>query len=223
MHDFWNTVSTFEKFFWYLAVPTTVISLVQIILTSLGMTHEFGDVGDVGHVGDVGDVGDAGHADVGHGDGDAGHGDSADGHDAGHHVDFKFFTLRNLIILAATFGWSGIVGNRWGFTRPVTVIFAMILAFIVTLIVAGIFYVFMNLRSSGTMNINNALDAVGTVYLPIPAEKAGAGMVQIPVQGSLRDLNAMTDGPNLSTGEKVKVVAVIDRETLLVKKLGVSE
>jgi uncharacterized membrane protein YtjA (UPF0391 family) len=207
MQDWWSAVSSFEKIFWFVAVPSTVLTVMQMILTFFG-------IGDGSH--DMGDGG-AHDGDVGHGD--AGHGDAHGHSHATSHVEFKFLTIRNLMILASCFGWAGIAGNRAGFARPITVIFALMVGCVVSLIVAGIFYLFMQLRSSGNMDIRNALDGTGTVYLPIPAEKVGAGMIQLPVQGSIRELSAMTEGPALTTGTKVKVVSLIDSNTVLVVKM----
>jgi hypothetical protein len=44
-------------------------------------------------------------------------------------------------------------------------------------------------------------------------------MIQLPVQGSIRELSAMTEGPALTTGTKVKVVSLIDSNTVLVVKM----
>jgi hypothetical protein len=73
---------------------------------------------------------------------------------------------------------------------------------------------------SGTLKINNAVGQVGEVYLPIGAKRSKMGKVHIKVQGSLRELEALTDSDiDLPTGSIIKVVEVISAELLLVEKL----
>jgi len=210
MEQWWSAIPAFEKFFWYLAIPSTLVFFVQLIMFLIG---------GGGHD-DISDAHDFDH-DMDHDfDHDVDHDIDHDvDHELGDHASFRVFTFRNLIILFACFGWSGIAGLRSGFSKIIAILVALAIGFVVTLMVAGLFYLFTRLQGSGTMNIKNALDAVGTVYLPIPAKKSATGMVQVPVQGSTRELQAITDGPKLPTGTKVKVVSIIDHETVMVEKL----
>jgi membrane protein implicated in regulation of membrane protease activity len=69
------------------------------------------------------------------------------------------------------------------------------------------------LQADGTMQVENAVEQIGTVYLKI-AEN-GVGKVQIVVQGALRTLDAVSAHESeIKTGTKVKVVTT--RGTLLV-------
>ena len=77
------------------------------------------------------------------------------------------------------------------------------------------------LAESGTLKIKNAIGVIGEVYLPIGAERSKMGKVQIKVQGSLRELEAITDEPEeLKTGSMVKVTEIVSAEILLVEKLS---
>ena len=61
------------------------------------------------------------------------------------------------------------------------------------------------MQRNGTLNFDNALDQVGEVYIPIPPNRQGAGKVMIAVQGSLKELEAITDESSIiKTGTKVK-------------------
>ena len=67
--------------------------------------------------------------------------------------------------------------------------------------------------------MKNAVNGIGEVYLNIPAERGGMGKVSIKVQGSLRELEAMTDdNEDLMRGSVVQVVDVINEHILLVSK-----
>jgi len=56
------------------------------------------------------------------------------------------------------------------------------------------------------------------VYLKIPGEKRGEGKVQISIQGAIREFNALTAGEELETGAPIRVVEVINDNTLLVER-----
>jgi hypothetical protein len=74
-----------------------------------------------------------------------------------------------------------------------------------------------NLAASRTLKIKNAIGEIGEVYLPIGAKRSSIGKIQIKVQGSLRELDAITDSEDiLKTQEIVRVKEVISSEILLV-------
>ena len=58
---------------------------------------------------------------------------------------------------------------------------------------AAMFYYMKKLTDSGTLDYNNAINAVGEVYLTIGANRSNMGKVSVRVQGSLRELEALTD------------------------------
>ena len=46
MTEWWNSFSSFEQVFWYIAIPFTVILFIQMILTFAGMGGTDADIGD---------------------------------------------------------------------------------------------------------------------------------------------------------------------------------
>lgn len=190
MGDWWNNIPTFEKIFWYFAIPFTVVFIIQTILTFIGMGDD---------------------VDIGEGDGDL-----LDGVDS----SFPIFTVRNFIIFFTVFGWTGIAATNGGLSKGTTVVLAVLLGLIVMFIVAGIFYFMSRLVESGNIDLNNAVNCVGEVYLTIPGKRAGMGKIQIEFQGGVREINAVTDGKTLHTGEMVKVVKVLENHVLLVEKFN---
>ncbi|WP_120170392.1 NfeD family protein [Thermohalobacter berrensis] len=132
---------------------------------------------------------------------------------------FPLFTVRNFIIFFTVFGWTGIAAINAGFSKTVTLILAIFLALILMLIVAGTFYFMNRLTESGNMDLTNAINRIGEVYIKIPANRKGRGKVHIEIQGSLREIEAVTDGEELKSGEMVKVVKVLNDQLLLVEKV----
>ena len=66
--------------------------------------------------------------------------------------------------------------------------------------------------------MKNALHAIGEVYLTIGANRSTMGKVQIKVQSSLRELEALTDhDTDLTQGMIIKVVEVTSNGILIVE------
>ena len=135
-------------------------------------------------------------------------------------IDFQFLTLKNLIAFFTIFGWSGLAFMDAGWSRPMVVLGSVICGLLMMLIMASLFYYLSKLTHSGTLNIKNAMHAVGEVYLTIGAKRSGIGKVHIRVQGALRELDALTDEPkDLDTGSVIKVKDITDNGIVIVEKL----
>lgn len=143
-------------------------------------------------------------------DGDFG---GADGMDA----DFALFSVRSIIAFFTFFGWTGIAALNYGVGSTLSVLFATLSGFSAMFVVAYLFYLFIKLQSSGTLKLENALGELGQVYLVIPGDKTGTGKVQMKVQGSLRELDAITDGQTIPTGSPIRVIDVLEDGMLLVE------
>lgn len=131
---------------------------------------------------------------------------------------FRLFTLRNFIIFFTGFGWAGIFAVNAGFSMILTVFFAFLIGLILMFMVALLFYLVTKLTQTSNISLTNAMNTVGRVYLPIPGKRSGIGQVQLTVQGSIREVQAVTDDDNLPTGTPVTVTEVLNDEILVVKK-----
>jgi hypothetical protein len=196
MSEWWSGIPTFERVFWFFAIPFTLVFFIRLIASLMGF-----DSSD-----DDGDLADSGDFDDGGGEG------------ANFLADFRLFTLQNFLIFFTGFGWAGIFAIHAGFSPAVTVIFAFVVGTLLMITVAAMYFLINKLNESGNINLYNAVNASGRVYLPIPAQRAGTGQVQVSVQGSLREVEAMTDGDALPTGTPIKVLAALNQEILIVEK-----
>jgi len=188
----WQALALIGKIYWCIAIPFSVLFVIQIILTFFG-----GDIDDM------------------EADGDA---DVSIDHDTG--IDFQFLTLKNLVAFFTIFGWAGVACLDGGLGVGKTVLISSISGFIMMSVMASIVYFMGKLTDSGTLNMNNAIGKVGSVYLPIPAKREGLGKVQVKVQG-LRTLDAMTDyEEEIKTGAVVDIVEILNNEILVVKPSG---
>jgi membrane protein implicated in regulation of membrane protease activity len=155
---------------------------------------------------------DIGHADIGHADTDA--------TDHAHDTDasFQYISLQGLTAFFLMFGLVGLATVRGGLNVILTIICGAA-AGIFTMWVIGQIFAFMGrMQSEGTLRMENAVGQEGKVYLTIP--KGGTGKVNVVVQGSLREFNAVAESKTkIATGERVKVVQIANNNTLVVKKI----
>jgi hypothetical protein len=160
------------------------------------------------------------------GDHDAGgdHGPSFDvGHDVDHHGDahhaghdghstwfFKALTYRALVAALTFFGLGGLAGASRNLEEPMPVLFAVAAGLCAMFLVAWVMQLLHKLQAEGTIRIDRAVGAGGTVYLTVPARKSGTGKVLINVQNRTMEYQAVTaQTQELPTGAKVVVVGVV--------------
>lgn len=191
MMDFFDGMSTLEQTYWGIALVGSAIFLVIFMLTFIG----------------------GGDSDM---EADASDFEADDGG-----VGFQFFTFKGIIAFFTIFGWSGIVCIDNGLSTNATLIISIIAGFIMMVLTSSLFYWMHKLAESGTLKMKNAVGVIGEVYLPIGAKRSKMGKVQIKVQGSLRELEAITDEEeNLKTGTMVKVTEIVSAELLLVESIS---
>jgi uncharacterized membrane protein YeaQ/YmgE (transglycosylase-associated protein family) len=191
MKEFFEGMTTLEQTYWIIALVGSALFIVIFILTFIG----------------------GGDADM---DSDASEFEADDGG-----VGFQFFTFKGIVAFFTIFGWTGITCLNNDLSTSVSLIISVIGGFIMMVITSSLFYWMHRLAESGTLKIKNAIGVIGEVYLPIGAERTTMGKVQINVQGSLRELEAITDElEDLKTGTMVKVSEIISAEILLVEKIS---
>jgi len=184
-----NEMPVLLQVFWTCAVVASLIFIIQMVLTMIGMDSSDMDVDF----------------------------DGADTMDLGGGLNL--FTIKNLMGFLVGFGWTGVC-----FYSSITNVFLLIaIAFIVGCLFVGIF-VFIykqtkKLEHNGAFSINGVKGSVANVYLRIPGNNGGKGKVQVSQNGSVHELDALTDGEDIASGGKVKIVEIVDQETVKVEKI----
>jgi len=131
----------------------------------------------------------------------------------------QFFTFKNLIGFFTIFGWVGIGCVQGGMEHGTTLVIAGTSGFAMMAAMAFTFYFLSRLVEDGSFQTKNALGRMAEVYLPIPSSGGGLGKVQMSVQGSVRELDALTrDEEPLPRGTMVQVHDIVDGHILLVSK-----
>lgn len=182
------------------ATPATIVLVVEIILSLIGLSDGGVDLPD-GVDSDALDVG--GEADTSPVDLDG----------------FHIFTVRTIISFFVAFGWMGVSLSRSAlapvWSMLISLAFGLLVMFLVALLMYGIY----RLQSDGTADNRNALGTAGTVYMTIPAQRTGRGKVNVMLQGAYVERDAVTDEATpLPYGTEIVVVGVSGENTLIVSK-----
>jgi membrane protein implicated in regulation of membrane protease activity len=126
-------------------------------------------------------------------------------------------TVRTVVAGLTFFGLAGLAANASGAHPAGSLAVAGAAGITALYVVAWIMKSLYRLRADGTVRIHNALGQTGAVYLTIPARKTGRGKVTVTLQNRTMEYEAETDQSEIPTGATVRVVAVVDSETLAVE------
>ena len=86
-------------------------------------------------------------------------------------------------------------------------------------IIAALMRGVMKLRNDGNIDNKNALGTSGKVYLAIPPSRSGEGKVNVLLQGSYVEREAVTDeNEAIPTGAEIVVTGISGQTTLVVKR-----
>ena len=200
-----------------LAIPATVILVLQTILLLFGMGGDDAELeSDTGGIGD-GDLDGDGDIDI---DSDADIDGDTDGGFEGD-TGLRLFTVRGLVAFFSVGGWAGIAALRLGAGHLLAVLIALVFGIAALFLVALFFKLIPKIQHNGTMRISNAVGSIGEVYITIPANGSGSGKVNVILQSQLSELTAVTYADRaLRYGEKVRVSGTIGDNTLIVEPLA---
>lgn len=189
MFDYLNGMESLQQGFWYVAIITGLIFVVQTLLTFIG-----------GHSAD------GINADF---DGNLDHADAP----------FQLFSLRNLINFLLGFGWTGVAFYEsiqskallLGLATAVGIFFVFLFLILIRQI--------MKLTEDNTFKIENLNGKTGEVYINIPPQKSGKGKILISVNGSNHEMDAMTHSEFMIPSSTMVQVTSIENQQLLVSKI----
>lgn len=211
MIEFWNGLILAQKIFFCIAVPSTMLLIIQIIMMLVGLGgHGDADAGDgVDLDGDgIPDTDADGDADL-----------DSDSPDAGLAV----FSLRGIVSMLCIMGWSGfgLLDPDTGLPLWAGIAISVVLGVLTLIGVAFAMKAISRLQQTGNLDLRNAVGKVGQVYLTIPAGGKSAGKVNLTVQEQLREFSAITACEcDIKTGSYVRVVAFAENGTLVVEPVA---
>jgi len=198
MTEWWDALRIDLQIFYTLGILATLVLFLQFVMMFFGFgDHDVSGGHDL-HVGGV-------HTGQG-----------------GVHTDgLNIVSVRTVTAFFFGFGWAGVLAIKQGFSTLGATLIAIVVGALFMAIVYSLMRFVYGLRASGTVDYNNAVGLVGDVYVTVPAKRSGSGQVQILVQGRVRFVPALTEANrDLPGGSKIKVVKLIDQNTLLVEPLS---
>jgi hypothetical protein len=177
------------KTFWYVAIPTSLIFIIQTIMTFVGADASDGIEADFN--GDLGS----------------------------EEAPFQLFSLRNLINFLLGFSWTGISFYTTISNKPILIILSLAVGISFIFLFFIIIRQVQKLAEDNSFKISNTLNKTAEVYLTIPENKKGKGKIMISVNGAFHELDAMTEHHKIPSGSVVKVVKIENNNILIVETI----
>lgn len=215
MFEWWNSLGITMQVFYCIAIPATLIIVIQTILLMIGIGHggegvEFSDTSGIDGL-DVPDM----PADIttdmpgAHAIDGCEHTAIGDGSNPSDFGTMQLFTLQGIMTFLCVFGWTGIICTSLGLHVAIAIIIALVLGFLAMLGVAKVLQLTRKLTQDGSLDVRRLLGEKGRVYIPIPANESGEGKVTIAAGERFIELSAVTDEQDtIPTGTQVRIIDV---------------
>lgn len=190
VNQWWETLSSAHQVFWFIAIVFSILFLIQLIMLIMGLDGDSTD--GIDHPAD--------HSGVEH--------------------EFSALSVRSIIAFFTFFGWTGVLAMNNHLGIWLSVMCSAIAGLAAMFVVAWLMFKFSQLEQSGTLNLYHALDQTGEVYIPVPPNKSGRGRITLLIDGRSREMDAVTEGEMLKTGQQVRVTDILEDNILLVEAAG---
>lgn len=194
MTEWWTSLDLFMKILWCIAIASSLIFIIETVLTFIGADVEMDMDTDF-------DIADGGF------EGDP---------------SMNLYTFRNLVNFLLGMSWTAILLNEQMKSKALLMLIAFVVGAAIVFAVMMMFKGLSKMQQSGNINVfESAVGCSGKVYLTVPGERKGQGKVQININNSVREYDALTDSEDdLKTGTSIKVTEVLDASTLLVEEIN---
>lgn len=219
MAVWWESLSMIERFFAIVAIPATVVLVIQLVMSLIGLgDHDTEmDGPDADDLPDGVDLDGDGVPDELDMDGDG----VPDELEHEHEANLHLFSLRGIVAGLAVYGWAALAVSRAGHPWLMALLVGLVLGAAALVCVALVMKLFFNLQADGTVDVQNAVGLSGEAYLTVPASRSGAGKVNVVIQETMTECEAVTDEAEpIPTGAKVTVVGVTKARELIVMRQG---
>lgn len=194
MTEWWTSLDIFMKILWCIAIASSLIFIIETVLTFIGADVEMDMDTDF-------DIADGGF------EGDP---------------SMNLYTFRNLVNFLLGMSWTAILLKDSIASKALLMLIAFAVGALLVFAVMMLFKGLSKMQQSGNIDVyKSAAGCNGKVYLTVPAERSGTGKVQISINNSVREYDAITDSEDdLKTGTSIRVVEVLDATTLLVEEIN---
>ena len=192
MINWWNELLLIQQIFALIALPSTLLIIIQTILMLIGIGGDSGADADV-DIDDGIEVPDDGLA---------------------------IFSVRGVTSMLCITGWVAVALLETSLPQGVSIAIAIACGVATLIGMAYLMRAVYRLQSSGNIDIENCVGKIGEVYIPIPSTGNGSGKINLTVQEKFSEFTAITtSGEQLKTGAFVRVVAVSESGVLVVEPI----
>jgi hypothetical protein len=187
--ELFNTLDPLLKTFWFIAIPTSLIFIIQTVMTFIGADATDGTQADF------------------------------DGDLIGGDAPFQLFSLRNLINFLLGFSWTGLSFYSTIPSKSLLIGLSLLVGLLFVYMFFIIIRQVQKLAEDNSFKIANTLNKTAEVYLTIPENKTGKGKIMISVNGAFHELEAMTENDRIPSGAVVKVIRIENNNILIVEAI----
>lgn len=187
--EFFNQLDPLLKTFWFVAIPTSIVFLIQTIMTFTGT-----------------DASDGVSADF-------------DGDLAGSDSPFQLFSFRNLTNFLLGFSWTGISFFEIIPNKFIVIVLSIVVGSVFVWAFFLMIRQIQRLAEDNSFKISSTLNQVCSVYLTIPGRKRGNGKIQVSVKGAFHELEAITENEKIESGTMVRIVKIESNNLVVVERI----
>lgn len=200
MNEWWSSLSLESQIFYVIGIVALLINVVQMTMTLIGIGADSLDldVPDLDLDTDI-DLSDAHAPDP-----------SASG--------IGLFSSQTIVTFFLGFGWTGVVGESFGFPLWLTLFIAFAVGGMAMIAMWGLIVGMLSLQGRGNLDYRSAVGGTAEVYVTLPGDgQDGGGQINVMIQGRLTTATARKETPGaVKPGTTVYVVGMAGPTTFLV-------
>ena len=131
----------------------------------------------------------------------------------------EYFTIRNAINFLMGFGWAGVLFYDSISNKFFLILTAVVIGFAFVVLYFYLIQQIKKFEEDNTFNPVKVIGAQADVYLRIPGNNEGHGIITVSYKGTAHELDAITFSEvSIPTGSKVIIEDIQDDNRLIVRK-----
>ena len=131
----------------------------------------------------------------------------------------SYFSVIGILSFLPVGSWGAILAYSFSDSHLVSIIAGLFSGFVEMFATIQFIRFVRNMQESGNLKISLAIGKIGEVYLTIPPMELGEGKVNVVINGSLQECQAVSlDKTSIPTGTKVRIVDLQGDDVLVVQR-----
>lgn len=130
----------------------------------------------------------------------------------------NLISVKTVACFILGFGWTGVIFYDFIDNKFWLMALSLLVGLVFMVLIAFLLRQVLRLSQDNTFRVEKTLGHVAEVYLSVPAAPGKNGKIIVSIEGSLHELLAVTTHTaDLQTGSRVRIVEVIDEDTVRVE------